>query len=449
MTSVLRAAAGALLAGSFCIVAGCASGQRWGQVHGDSANSGQTWAATTPAKDGTFITGQTLALNFTSPVFSPDGTVFYSVSGKAGGSQSGLFRLSISGAVQVQSSNVSWGSTQLSSPAVDSAGFVYATRFIDKQGGSDLVIHPGDLMGGLQIHMNGKSLSPPKVLEVSGGRLIFLSYLRYAPFGQYLRIVSNVLNSGEHLTTPSRFPKVVLDQAVCAVYEGGLDLGFNFEVPGIELGPPFPEEPAVAVRAVPATGGATSLYVVVASNRCGVSFYRMDLADPATETPVLTTIKVLEIDASFSSPSIASDGTALISDSNRRTTAYDVTTGNEKWHFDADSYSGTTPTLPTLQIPSVFVTSSSQLTKLDLATGAVQAQVFLPVPAYSFVASAVFGGQYLFVSTASGLSTYDIDLKLLAFTPLAGGQSTPAIDAETGRVCVAATDGKFYVFPGF
>jgi outer membrane protein assembly factor BamB len=399
---------------------------RWNQFHGDPANSGQTFAGTVPATSAGLISGDIGQLNFTSPVLAPDGSVVYSVSGQ--GATSGVFRATTNGSV-VLVKHASLASEQLSTPAVDADGFIYTARFVNDASGSDIVIHPSLLIPGFEFHLNGKAIAPPKILDVVGGRLIFVYYRGRAPVGGHLL----VMNSQR---------KMLLDQLTCSHIEGGSDFGFH--VPGIELPAPFAEDPAVAIGSVQTDRG-TQHFVVVASNRCGITFFRLDLAATQTEAPTLTTIKVRDIDAFFMTPAIALDGTVVINDSNKRTTAYEAATGNEKWHVDSDTFLGSTPTLPPLGISSVYIESYGELTKLDLATGAVQAKVPLNGPSD---ASPAIGGQHIFVSTTAGLSTFDLNLVPIAFTPLPGGRSSPAINTETGQVCVAGTDGKLYVFKG-
>jgi outer membrane protein assembly factor BamB len=430
-----------LLACAVFLTAACPPDQHfppWNQFHGDAANSGQTLMATVPAQYNTFYSADIgHNLEFTSPVFAPDGTVFFSVSGKGGGSNDGVFKMNTSGGAIVVGRNAADDSEQLSTPAVDATGWIYAALLIEKHKSSELLMIPPGIDGGFILHINGTALAPPKIMQVNGGRLIFVSYYTT---GQHLQIWNN-LNPAD---SENIQPKLLVDREACERIEGGGGGGIGFHIPGIELPAPFPEDPAPAIAAVGNERG-DQLYVVVPSSRCGITFFRMDLAATQTDAPALTTIKVVDTDAFLNTPVISPDGTVVISDSDKRTTAYDVTTGNEKWHFDSDTFVASTPTLPPLGITSVYVTSYSQITKLDLATGQVQAQA--PVSGLTDASPAI-GGQYIFVSTVAGLSTYDLDLKLLAFAPLAGGRSSPIINTDTGQVNVAATDGKFYVFNG-
>lgn len=125
-------------------------------------------------------------------------------------------------------------------------------------------------------------------------------------------------------------------------------------------------------------------------------------------------------------------------------TGYDLTTGNERWHYDSSAFVASTPTLLPFAINFAYVASYDHLIKLDLATGQVVGQQGLIGPTD---ASPAAGGQNIFVSTKSGLFTYDLDLKLVAFSPLAGGNSSPGI-GPTGAVYVAGTDESFHVFRG-
>lgn len=369
-------------------------------------------------------------MGYSFPVFALDGSAYITTWGPAVTAQTpGLLRLSTKGSVNVLERHVISGE-QLSTPAVDAAGVVYLTRFASKATGSDLLTFGPDNQKGWQVHINGTALAPPKVLEVKGGRLIFLSYLGNAPVGGHLMIVNG---QGD----------VLVDQLVCDRIEGGDSSGFH--VTPVILGPPRPEDPAVGICTLQSERGKR-IFVVVPSNRCGISFYRLDLAANQTATPGLVTIKVVDSDAFvLSAPAISSDGVVVISDSDKRTTAYDVTTGIEKWHFDAEAFVASTPTLLPLGINFVYITSYDRITKLDLATGQFQTKVDL---AGAKDCSPAAGGQHLFVSTPSGLFTFDVNLKQLAFAPLAGGNSSPAINPSTGEVCVATTDSRFVVFKG-
>src|SRR5204862_5052432 len=146
----------------------------------------------------------------------------------------------------------------------------------------------------------------------------------------------------------------------------------------------------------------------------------------------------------YTTPVIGVDGTIVIADSSKRVTAYDLVTGNEKWHHDMTALVAATPTLLPSGINYVYIASYDHVTKLDLDDGQLAAEQPLNGPVDAAPAA---GGQYLFISTYSGVYTYDLNLKLTAFKALAGGRSAPAIGPH-GEVYVASTDGLLYVFAG-
>jgi outer membrane protein assembly factor BamB len=91
-----------------------------------------------------------------------------------------------------------------------------------------------------------------------------------------------------------------------------------------------------------------------------------------------------------------------------------------------------------------YSVSSEQLSKVDLATGTHKDITIIG----STQASPAVGGSSIFLSTKSKLITFDLDLNTIANFSLAGGFSSPAVGAD-GQVYVGATDGSFFLFPGF
>jgi outer membrane protein assembly factor BamB len=434
--------------GLVSILTGCGGGPtqqttlpQWNQYHGDSANMGQTVMATLPAKADGMFSGHIGQIEFTSPVFAPDGSILYSISGKGGGALTGIFRMTASGSVAV-GNNASWESEQLSTSAVDDNGWIYTSRLIQKGVNSELLMTPPGLHGGFELPINGTVLAPPKVYKVIGGPLIFVPYVLND--GYHLQIWNN-LNPPE---SENKQPKLLVDKYVC----GGAEQGdYGFHVRGFDLPAPYPEAPAVAIRMIKNNHDRDlydpELYVVVASDKCGITFYSMKLAYTPTDAPTLTEIKTVDTHAFLSTPAISEEGIVVINDSDKRTTAYDVKTGDEKWHFDNDSFVLSTPTFPPLNTQFVYIQSYTKLTKIDLVAGPSQPVAAVPTAGQSDSSPAI-GGQFIFVSTVAGLTTFNLDLSQVAFTPLAGGESSPAINTATGQVVVATTDGQMFVFKG-
>jgi outer membrane protein assembly factor BamB len=425
----------AILPGFWLLLTGCGPASQlvvppWNQFHGDVANSGQVLTGTKPAKELGVVSGQVGRMEFSSPVLAPDGSVWIGTFGSGGGADaSALVRLSVGSGVTVVDRKPLGG--QLSTPAVDAAGNVYVAQFLPQQPGSHLLsFGPGGEARWDIPLVNGRALAPPKVLAVPGGSLIFLPY-------------TGGRTAGGHVLVVNDQGTILRDQLACNVIVGGYGLP-GFRVDGIDLGPPYPEDPAVAIRLLQSERGAQH-YLVVATNRCSLTFFRLDLGATAADKPTLTSFNYHETDAdAYSAPAIGADGTVVIADSDRRVTAYDLATGERKWDYQTDAFVSTTPTLLPLAINFVYVASYNLLAKLDLATGQVVGQIGVIGPVD---ASPAAGGENILISTTSGVFTYDLDLHLKAFTPLAGGRSSPAIDA-TGRVYVASTDGMFSVFPG-
>jgi len=419
------------------VLAGCpkggpVSGPLWSQSQADPANSGQVLIPTKPAQDSGVRSTQIFdRIEQSSAVLAPDGSIYVaSFSTTPNPFPSSLLQFAPDEPLRLYRRTTLAG--QLTTPAVDAAGNVYVTEHLGYHEGSHLLSFDPQSQSRWDrlIVQEGVALAPPKILDVAGGSLIFQPYSGGASSGWHL-MVTNDQNAWR------------LDVDTCNRVEGGFGAP-GFQVPGIDLGPPYPEDPAVAVRAVDTEQGR-QLFLVVAANRCSVAFFRLDVGRGAGVQPTITRIASRDTDAArLWSPVISLDGLALIADSDKRVTAYDVTTADERWHFDDTSFVSTPPTLMPPGNLFAYVASYEHLTKLDLATGHVEARIGLIGPVDNGVAA---GATLLFASTASGLFTYDLDLALLAFSPFPGGRSAPAI-GPAGQVYVASTDGWFREYPG-
>ena len=431
----MRSTACALLAA--LLLAGCVPGrvltQSWDQFHGDAANSGQILIGTKPAKETAVTSVQVGPVAYSSPAFSPDGSVYVATFDKNGAPADNALVRVAGGTSPVVVHREPLGG-QLSSPAVDAKGNVYVAQNTSYHDASHLFgFDSRDArIFDVELGREGSALAPPKVLNVGGGAVIFQPYRGGSPVGNHVIVVN------EHGTR-------LADVVACQIVVGGSLIGPpSFTVPGLDLGPPYPPEAPVGIRAMQ-EDGRPQHYMVVATNSCGIQFYKFTLGATSSIAPVFTSIAFHDTDASLiSAPAISADGQVVISDSKKRTTAYDLASGNEKWHYDTSAFVSTVPTLLPFAINFVYVASYDKLTKLDLGTGAVVGEVGAIGP---IDASPAAAGENIFVSTQSGIFTYGLNLNLIAFTPLAGGSSSPAIGAA-GEVVVATTDGQLFRFPG-
>jgi outer membrane protein assembly factor BamB len=422
---------GLLLLSVACIVSlsGCPSPNKpfpsWNQLHGDPANSSQiALLGTKPAKDGTAATTQVGPIIFSSPVLAPDGSVYIATrSDTQEPSANELIRLSIGSAVGIRKRIALGG--QLTTPAVDRASNVYVARYFKDNESHLLSFNPQDEpKWNISLGKNTLALGSPKVLDVSGGSFIFQAYSGGSPFGAHLLVA----NDRGQVLGDNVFCQHIVNFGFCC----------NFTIPPLESGKGVLEQPAIAIGVVQG-----QQYLALASHRCGVNFFRLGLGETTAIMPTLTPIDFHQNDSVFfSSPAISTSGILVIANSNKRVTAFDVPTGKEKWHYDTPASVFATPTVMPFGI--VYVASYDRLTKLNLETGQVEGEI---VVIGRTDASAAVGGSNIFVSTEFGLFTYNLDLKPLAFAPLAGGTSSPAL-GPNGEVLVASRDGSFYVFPG-
>jgi outer membrane protein assembly factor BamB len=186
-------------------------------------------------------------------------------------------------------------------------------------------------------------------------------------------------------------------------------------------------------------------FLVAAGDGCGVTFYTIDptLANPK----VLTFIAHHGSSAALlTSPAISVDGIAVIADADRHITAYDVTTGDQKWQTTTTGFISAAPVMGPGALDVVYAATYSEVLKLDLATGGILKTT--SVTGTSTDATPAAAGNNLFVVTNAGLFTFKLaDLTFLSAAPFAGGSSSPAIGAD-GYVLVPTTDGKTLRFPG-
>lgn len=422
----------------YCPLVACTTPATWRQFHSDASNTGTMLVATqAPMLTSAKIANVSPSIAHASPVVAPDGHV-YVATWTAGGElgQSTMVQLAATGVPSVTRSSASF-SGQLSTPAVDGAGNIYAALYASFGHGvpqSTLLRFDSTFSRFQSLDLSdAAALSAPKILEGTGSPpLIVQTYINSLGANHVLILDGNL--------------KALADWETCEPDQPSVwdNLYQHFQVPGIALGPPYGEPASVGIRAVDGERGKT-LYLVAAGNGCGVTFYTID---PTLSNPkVMTFIKHQGSDAAMlTSPAISADGIAVIADSDHHITAYDITTGDQKWQSTTNGFVAATPTMGPGSLSVVYVATYSEVIKFDLATG-------LPVRNNSLTgtftdASPAAAGNLLFVSTSAGLFTFTLsDLGFVSSAPFAAGQSSPAVGAD-GYVIAASTDGQILRFPG-
>ncbi|MDQ6826117.1 MAG: PQQ-like beta-propeller repeat protein [Candidatus Eremiobacteraeota bacterium] len=426
--NVLFRLCGATLASAAGLLAsGCgktSTAPAWSQINADVANSGQSFGgAIAKQSSATAIIGR---VDSSSPVLALDGSVYVGTSTGSDKIPSGELvhlsgdSLAVLGKVKLDGI--------LSTPAVDQNGHVYVAQMKTDGTGGHLLAFSADLKTPPIFDIaltNTKTVSSPKILaDPSGGCLIFEA----------------CTGSFTHLIIANEKGQTLKDDEICAVVEGGGEPGF--QIGGIII--PSVSDPSVGIRLVNG-----QYYLVLPANRCAVMFYLLTLGNTSADVPGLRPLGSADSgdgnEKYYGSPAISLDGTALINDSDRNFTAYDITNGNQKWQHAMAGDLYTSPVLMTSGGLKAYSVSKQFLTKIDIATGQVEGEVEIAGPTQ---ASPAVGGSYLYISTISGLFTYDLNLTLLAFSPLQGGYSSPAL-GSAGQIYIGATDKQFYLFPGF
>jgi outer membrane protein assembly factor BamB len=283
------------------------------------------------------------------------------------------------------------------------------------------------------VSISGVTLSAPKILDGTG----------QAPL--VVQTYTNEIGAHHVLILTTQL-KLLADWETCVPDQPSIwdNFKIGFHPRGIDLGPPYNEAASVGIRAIDSDRGKT-FYLVAAGDGCGVTFYKIDptLANPK----VLTYIDHHGSSAALlTSPAISADGIAVIGDSDRHITAYDVTTGNQKWQTSTTGFIAAAATMPPGALTVVYVATYTEILKLDLASGTVLKSN--PLTGTFTDASASAAGNFIFVSTSNGLLTFNqSDLVQAASATFAGGESSPAI-GPNGYVLITSTDGKIFRFPG-
>jgi hypothetical protein len=420
-------------------LAGCAPAL-WRQSHGDMSNTGTLVVGTQPAGMGTAMTAAFPIIGHASPVIAPDRSVYVASWEKGTGGvgdlgHGALWRLAGTGAPLIMGNSGDLPG-QLSTAAVDEAGNIYAAQYLTFGHGSPqsaLLKWDPTFANMKAARINGVALSAPKVLDGTGSPpLIVQTYT--TDIGAH-----HVLIFNDQLTPLADWETCVPDQP--SIWD---NFKMGFHVRGIDLGPPYFESASVGIRFVDGARGRT-WYLVAPSDGCGVTFYTID--------PTLANPKVLTyIDhrgpnsAMMTSPAISADGIAVIADADRHITAFDITTGAQKWQADTSGFISAAPVMAPGALNVVYAAPYGQVLKLDLASGTVLNAT--SVTGMSTDATPAAAGNNLFVVTDAGLFTFRLsDLGFLAAAPFAGGSSSPVIGPD-GYVLVPATDGKVLRFPG-
>jgi outer membrane protein assembly factor BamB len=412
----------------------------WRQAHRDAANTGTLVVGTQPAAMGTALTGVLPPIGDASPVIAPDGSVYIASwergTGGAGDLGHGaVWRIAGKGTPSITgNSGVLPG--QLSTAAVDAAGNIYVAQYLTFNHGapqSALLRWDSTFANMKSVRINGVALSAPKVLDGTGqSPLIVQTYT--TEIGAH-----HVLILNDQLTPLADWETCVPDQP--SIWD---NFRIGFHIRGIDLGPPYFESASVGIRSIDSARGNT-FYLVAAGDGCGVTFYTIDptLANPK----VLTYIAHHGPNAALlTSPAISADGIAVIADADHHITAYDITTGDQKWQSTTTGFISATPVMAPGALNVVYAATYSEVLKLELATGMVLNAT--SVTGTSTDATPAAGGNLLFVATSAGLFTFRLsDLGFLAAAPFPGGASSPAIGRD-GYVIVPTTDGRMLRFPG-
>jgi outer membrane protein assembly factor BamB len=388
------------------------------------ANSGQSLVGPVRAKRcNKIVTQAGTEIGLSSTVLGRDGSVYI---GTGDPSASELVRLDGSSGVVLQ--RVRLGGV-LSTPAVDQAGNVYIARMTTDGSGAHLVSFSSNLQQPSRFDValpNARSVSSPKILSLTSGSLIFEAYT--AGYSSLL-----IVNE--------KGQKLMSDETMCSeVVNPGWLPGVDYGVSGINIA--IGQDPAVGIGNV-----NNQLYLVLASNFCAIQFYYISVGSTSASVQ-LTRFASADADPDnekiYGDPAVSPDGSMVINDSDNNITAYDITTGKQKWP-NQNQISGflfSTPVLVPL-VGKVYVLSSDALMKIDVATGNVEGDVQITGQTQASPAAA---GEFILVSTDSGLSTFDMDLRIHGSTQLPGGLSSPAIGSG-GEVYVGANDGKLFIFP--
>lgn len=431
-SDMLRSAWAFAVAMTGCFLAGCthAKAPLWSQSHADAANSGQVLIASKPASASALQKLSIGNVAYSSPVLSPDGTTAYIATFSPTPSPQGNAVVAISIA-SPPSIKATWAlGGELSTPAVDTAGNVYVAQYFEASQQSNLVSlsSTGQVRFSHPIKGQARALSPPKILQTGLGDLVFQTYIGGIPIGGHVLVVDAQGNNA-------------YDQWTCGRVTGGISLP-GFHVNGIDLGPPYPEDAAIALRTIQTNQGAQT-YGVIATTKCGIAFYRLDLTTLPLTAYSFHSIALKDSNSAwFGSPAINLNGVGIVTDADQKVTGFDVTTGKQKWQYRTAGFVSTSAAFIPLGMSSVYIADYNRLTKLDADTGqnAKDIGVIGPVDAAPVVSETT-----IYVSTYSGLFTYDLNLNLLTFTALNGGLSTPAI-TPGGQVLAADSVGSFFVF---
>jgi outer membrane protein assembly factor BamB len=427
-----------------CGLAACGPSSRallvWRQVRADASNTGMLIVGTKPARMEGALTGGVPPIAHSSPVVAPDGHVYVTTWGpeKSGASDIGhgaVMQIAATGAPLITGTSGDMPG-QLSTPAVDEAGNIYVAQYLTFNHGApqSALLRWDSKLGNVQsVRIGGVALSAPKILDGTGRAPLIVQTYTTDIGAHHVLILSSQL-------------KPLADWETCVPDQPSIwdNFRIGFHVGGIDLGPPYNESASVGIRAIEGERDKTH-YLVAAGDGCGVTFYKID--------PTLTNPKVLTFiehhgssAALLTSPAISADGIAVIADSDHHITAYDVTTGDQKWQTTTNGFIAAAPTMTPGAINVVYAATYSEIVKLDLATGTVLKSSSLT--GVFTDASPAAAGNLIFVSTSAGLFSFNqSDLSLAAAAPFAAGESSPAI-GPNGYVIVPSTDGKMFRFPG-
>jgi len=420
-------------------LAGCAPAT-WRQVHSDSSNTGTLIVGTQPAAMGTALAGILPPVGQASPVIAPDGSVYIAswepgTGGVGDLGHGAVWRYTGSGIPSILGNSGNLPG-QLSTSAVDDAGNVYTAQYLTFGHGSPqsaLLKWDATLSNMKSVRIDGVTLSAPKILDGTGQSPLIVQTYTTDIGAHHVLILNN------QLTPLADWETCVPDQP--SIWDN-FKLGFH--VGGIDLGPPYIESASVGIRSIDSERGKT-YYLVAAGDGCGVTFYKID--------PTLTNPKVLTYiehrgsnSALLTSPAISADGIAVIADADHHVTAYNITTGDQKWQVTTTGFIAATPIMAPGALNVVYAATYSEVLKLDLATGAVLNTT--SVTGMSTDATPAAGGNLLFVVTSAGLFTFKLsDLGFVAAAPFPGGSPSPAI-GPNGYVIVPTTDFRMLRFPG-
>ncbi len=421
----------------------------WTQFHANAPSEGSLFVATLPALEPiwTFPVGSAAQ---SSPVVGPDGTIYVTnIAGdvaNTGSTEGELIAINPDGTLKWREQR----SAVWATPAVAPDGKIYVISTVDFGSASpppelrfasilSITDPSGELLETINVPDNGYTFGSPKLWSADGETFVFFhartenNVLGKETSALFVYNQNGQLIQREDMGCSKTFTS---SSPITDFFSDLIDVltdPFGDFDPGIPFADQWRLEPTVAIAEPTGRPPRDRPIIVVVDQQCA-NIHAFRFGTSGIEELWVKELNDDNKAIRHSSPAILNQATlVVVGREDGKVIAYDFSTGNELWEYDAGEPVFATPaSLGGL----IYVVSETHIQILEPATGDL-----VPVPPFDrrklrgrSYASPAMSGSRVYISDTAELGSWSFDLYSVGHDAAPGGMSSPAI----------ASDGTIY-----